>query len=191
MALVLGDNIFYGHGWAELLQQAAQRTAGATIFAYQVRDPERYGVVSFDGQGSAIGIEEKPKNPPSSWAVTGLYFYDNAVVRYAAEIKPSRRGELEITDVNQKYLAAGALHVERMGRGFAWLDTGTFESMIDAATFVQTVERRQGMKIACLEEIAYRMKFIGREQMVALAKHTEKSGYGRYLLRILEERSDD
>jgi glucose-1-phosphate thymidylyltransferase len=152
-----------------------------------VRDPERYGVVTFDGQGSATGIEEKPTTPTSNWAVTGLYFYDNAVVRYATEIKPSRRGELEITDVNRKYLAAGTLRVERMGRGFAWLDTGTFESMIDAATFVQTVERRQGTKVACLEEVAYRMKFISRDELIALAQRAESNGYGSYLLRVADE----
>jgi glucose-1-phosphate thymidylyltransferase len=187
VALVLGDNIFFGHGWPELLQRAAEREAGATIFAYQVRDPERYGVVSFDDKGRATGIEEKPKKPTSNWAVTGLYFYDNEVVRYAAEIKPSRRGELEITDVNRKYLATNALQLERMGRGFTWLDTGTFESMIDAAAFVQTVERRQGMKIACLEEIAYRMKFISHNDLIVLAKETKNSGYGDYLLRIQDE----
>jgi glucose-1-phosphate thymidylyltransferase len=187
VALALGDNIFYGHGWSEMLQRAAGREAGATIFAYQVSDPERYGVVSFDDSGRATSLEEKPKKPASSWAVTGLYFYDNDVVRYASEIKPSGRGELEITDINQKYLEANTLDVERMGRGFAWLDTGTFESMIDAATFVQTVERRQGMKIACLEEIAYRMNFISRNDMIQLAQVMEKSGYGSYLRRIVDE----
>jgi glucose-1-phosphate thymidylyltransferase len=187
VALVLGDNIFFGHGWPELLQQAAEREVGATIFTYQVVDPDRYGVVSFDSDGRAMGIAEKPSGPASNWAVTGLYFYDNEVVRYAAEIKPSGRGELEITDVNQKYLDSGKLHVQRMGRGFAWLDTGTFESMIDAAAFVQTVEHRQGMKIACLEEIAYRMKFISQNDMLVLAKETAKSGYGNYLLKILDE----
>ena len=191
VALVLGDNIFYGHGWAEMLRRAAERETGAVVFAYQVDDPGRYGVVSFDAAGRALSLEEKPKAPASNWAVTGLYFYDNDVVRYASEIKPSGRGELEITDVNRKYLDAERLNVERLGRGFAWLDTGTFEAMLDAAAFVHTVERRQGLKIACLEEIAYRMKFIGREQMIALARDTEKSGYGRYLLRILEERADD
>ena len=187
VALVLGDNIFYGHGWAEMLRRAAERETGAVVFAYQVDDPGRYGVVSFDAAGRALSLEEKPKAPASNWAVTGLYFYDNDVVRYASEIKPSGRGELEITDVNRKYLDAERLNVERLGRGFAWLDTGTFEAMVDAAAFVHTVERRQGLKIACLEEIAYRMKFIGREHMIALAKDTEKSGYGSYLLRILEE----
>ena len=156
VALVLGDNIFFGHGLPELLDRAVGRKTGATVFAYQVRDPERYGVVAFDGDGRATSIAEKPSNPASHWAVTGLYFYDNDVVRYASEVRPSWRGELEITDVIMRYLDAGALHVERMGRGFAWLDTGTFESLIDAATFVQTLEKRQGMKIACPEEIAFR-----------------------------------
>ena len=186
VALVLGDNIFFGQGLSQLLKRAADRSAGATIFAYQVSDPERYGVVAFDGSGRAIAIEEKPKKPSSNWAVTGLYFYDNDVVRHAAAVKPSWRNELEITDVNMLYLAAGSLNVELMGRGFAWLDTGTFESLIDAGTFVQTLEKRQGMKIACPEEIAYRMGFITREQVVSLAKSLEKSGYGGYLLNILE-----
>ena len=186
VALVLGDNIFFGQGLSQLLKRAADRSAGATIFAYQVSDPERYGVVAFDGSGRAIAIEEKPKKPSSNWAVTGLYFYDNDVVRHAAAVRPSWRNELEITDVNMLYLAAGSLNVELMGRGFAWLDTGTFESLIDAGTFVQTLEKRQGMKIACPEEIAYRMGFITREQVVSLAKSLEKSGYGGYLLNILE-----
>ena len=159
VALVLGDNLFFGHGLAELLKRAADRENGATVFAYQVRDPERYGVVTFDDAGRAVRVEEKPNNAGSNWAITGLYFFDNHVLRYATEIKPSWRGELEITDVNNCYLAAGALHVEKMGRGFAWLDTGTFELLIDAASFVQTLEKRQGMKIACPEEIAYRMGF--------------------------------
>ena len=187
VVLALGDNIFFGHGLPEMLQRAADREAGATVFAYQVRVPERYGVVSFDGTGRATALEEKPKNVSSNWAITGLYFYDNEIVRYAAEVKPSWRGELEITDVNKKYLATSTLHVERMGRGFAWFDTGTFESMVDAATFVQTVENRQGMKIACPEEIAYRMNFISRDELMALAKETERSGYGSYLLKILGE----
>jgi glucose-1-phosphate thymidylyltransferase len=187
VALVLGDNIFFGHGWPEQLQRAAKRKTGATIFAYQVRDPERYGVVAFKDGGRVTSLDEKPKNPTSAWAVTGLYFYDNEVTRYASEIEPSPRGELEITDVNRKYLEHDTLHVERMGRGFAWLDTGTFEAMIDAAAFVHTVERRQGLKIACLEEIAYRMNFIGRDALIALAQETDNSGYGAYLLRILDE----
>jgi glucose-1-phosphate thymidylyltransferase len=186
VALILGDNIFFGHGWQDLLMRAATRDSGATIFAYQVRDPERYGVVTFDNEGRATRLEEKPRDPVSSWAVTGLYFYDNDVVRYARAIKPSARGELEITDLNSRYLDAQALHVERMGRGFAWLDTGTFESMVEASTFVQTVERRQGMKISCLEEIAYRMQFITADQLVATAKRLENSGYGRYLLDVLD-----
>ena len=162
VALVLGDNLFFGHGLQDLLHNAAHRTEGATVFAYQVRDPERYGVVSFDTDGRATSIDEKPKKPASNWAVTGLYFFDNKVVRHAAEIKPSWRGELEITDVNARYLRDNALNVERMGRGFAWLDTGTFDSLVEAASFVQTLERRQGMKICCPEEIAYRMGFITR-----------------------------
>jgi glucose-1-phosphate thymidylyltransferase len=186
VSLVLGDNIFFGHGLSEMLAQAAARPAGATIFAYQVRDPERYGVVSFDGTGRAVDLAEKPKTPASNWAVTGLYFYDNEVIRHAAAVKPSARGELEITDVNRRYLAAGALHVERMGRGFAWLDTGTFETLIDAASFVQTLEQRQGMKIACPEEIAYRMGFIDRNRLHDLARALCKSGYGEYLLGLLE-----
>jgi glucose-1-phosphate thymidylyltransferase len=186
VALVLGDNIFFGHGLPEILRRAAARAAGATIFAYQVRDPERYGVVTFDAAGRALAIAEKPHSPASRWAVTGLYFFDNEVVRHAAQVKPSRRGELEITDVNMRYLAAGALHVEQMGRGFAWLDTGTLESLIDAATFVQTLEERQGMKIACPEEIAYRMGFITRDELIARAQGLSKSGYGDYLIRMID-----
>ncbi len=186
VSLVLGDNIFFGHGLPEMLAQAVARPAGATIFAYQVRDPERYGVVGFDAAGHAADLTEKPKVPASNWAVTGLYVYDNEVVRHAAEVKPSARGELEITDVNRRYMAAGALHVVRMGRGFAWLDTGTFESLIDAASFVQTLEQRQGMKIACPEEIAYRMGFIDRQRLHDLARALCKSGYGEYLLGLLD-----
>ena len=186
VSLVLGDNIFFGHGFPEMLAAARARATGATVFAYQVRDPERYGVVSFDEQGRATGIIEKPKQPASNWAITGLYFYDNNVVRYAAEVKPSGRGELEITDINMRYLRAGTLEVARMGRGFAWLDTGTFESLIDAASFVQTLEQRQGMKVACPEEIAYRMGFITRAQLVELAHSLLKSGYGEYLTRLLD-----
>jgi glucose-1-phosphate thymidylyltransferase len=181
VALVLGDNVFFGHGLPEILQRAAARATGATIFAYQVRDPERYGVVSFDSAGRALTIAEKPANPASRWAVTGLYFYDNEVVRHARGVRPSARGELEITDLNMRYLAAGALHVELMGRGFAWLDTGTFDALIDAGTFVHTLEERQGMKIACPEEIAYRMGFITRDDLLRLAASLEKSGYGQYL----------
>jgi glucose-1-phosphate thymidylyltransferase len=186
VSLVLGDNIFFGHGLPEMLAAASARNTGATIFAYQVRDPERYGVVSFDKQGRATDIIEKPKNPVSNWAVTGLYFYDKDVVRYAAEVKPSGRGELEITDLNMQYLRAGTLEVARMGRGFAWLDTGTFESLIDAASFVQTIELRQGMKIACPEEIAYRMGFITRTQLRDLANSLMKNGYGEYLARLVD-----
>ncbi len=185
VALVLGDNIFFGHGLPELLKSAAGRSSGATVFAYQVSDPERYGVVSFDSNGRATAIDEKPKIPKSNWAVTGLYFYDSEVVRHAMAVKPSWRNELEITDVNMAYLESGSLKVELMGRGFAWLDTGTFESLIEAGNFVQTLEKRQGMKIACPEEIAYRMGYITREQVGAIAKSLAKSGYGNYLLRIL------
>jgi glucose-1-phosphate thymidylyltransferase len=186
VSLVLGDNIFFGHGLPEMLAAASARNTGATVFAYQVRDPERYGVVSFDEHGRPTGIVEKPKSPASNWAVTGLYFYDNNVVRYASEIRPSNRGELEITDLNLRYLRAGALEVARMGRGFAWLDAGTFESLIDAASFVQTIEQRQGMKIACPEEIAYRMGFIGRSQLLDLAHSLMKNGYGEYLARLVD-----
>ena len=186
VALVLGDNLFFGHGLQDLLYNAAHRSEGATVFAYQVRDPERYGVVSFDTAGRAIGIDEKPKKPKSNWAVTGLYFFDNKVVRHAAEVKPSLRGELEITDVNARYLRDNALNVERMGRGFAWLDTGTFDSLVEAASFVQTLEQRQGMKICCPEEIAYRMGFISRVQLVELAGSLGKSGYGDYLVRLAD-----
>jgi glucose-1-phosphate thymidylyltransferase len=186
VSLVLGDNIFFGHGLPEMLAAASARNTGATVFAYQVRDPERYGVVSFDEHGRPTGIIEKPKSPASNWAVTGLYFYDNNVIRYASEIRPSNRGELEITDLNLRYLRAGALEVARMGRGFAWLDAGTFESLIDAASFVQTIEQRQGMKIACPEEIAYRMGFIGRTQLRDLARSLVKNGYGEYLARLVD-----
>jgi glucose-1-phosphate thymidylyltransferase len=183
--MVLGDNIFFGHGLPELLSRAACRDEGATVFAYHVRDPERYGVVTFDTDGQPSRIEEKPKKPTSNWAITGLYFFDNDVVRHARCVEPSARGELEITDLQMRYLSAKALHVERMGRGFAWLDTGTVESLIDAASFVQTLEARQGMKIACLEEVAFRQGFIDRDQVIALAKPLEKSGYGRYLIDVV------
>lgn len=185
VAMVLGDNIFFGHGLPELLAKAAAREQGATVFAYHVRDPERYGVVTFDENDRALRIEEKPTHPSSNWAVTGLYFFDNNVVRHALAVKPSARGELEITDLQTCYLTAGTLSVERMGRGFAWLDTGTFESLIDAASFVQTLEMRQGMKVACLEEIAFRLGFIDRDQVMVLAKSLEKSGYGSYLLDVI------
>ena len=186
VALVLGDNLFFGHGLAELLKLAADREKGATVFAYQVRDPERYGVVTFDYSERAVRIEEKPNSVASNWAITGLYFFDNNVLRYAVEVKPSWRGELEITDVHNRYLAAGTLHVEKMGRGFAWLDTGTFASLIDAAGFVQTLEKRQGMKIACPEEIAYRMGFINRARLLELAESMKKSGYGDYLTSLAD-----
>jgi glucose-1-phosphate thymidylyltransferase len=184
VAMVLGDNIFFGHGLPELLAKAVACQRGATVFAYHVRDPERYGVVTFDENNRAVSIEEKPARPSSNWAITGLYFFDNDVVRYASQVRPSARGELEITDLQTCYLSDGALHVERMGRGFAWLDTGTFQSLIDAASFVQTLETRQGMKVACLEEIAFRQRFIDREQLMSLAKPLEKSGYGAYLIDL-------
>jgi glucose-1-phosphate thymidylyltransferase len=185
VAMVLGDNIFFGHGLPELLAKAAANQQGATVFAYHVSDPERYGVVTFDQKDRAVRIDENPAHPSSNWAITGLYFFDNDVVRYASQVKPSARGELEITDLQTCYLSAGALHVERMGRGFAWLDTGTFQSLIDAASFVQTLETRQGMKVACLEEIAFRQGFIDREQLIDLAKPLEKSGYGAYLTDLV------
>lgn len=185
--LVLGDNIFFGHGLTDVLERARQRSSGATVFAYHVADPERYGVVDFDAQMRALSIEEKPPQPKSNWAVTGLYFYDQKVVDIAANISPSARGELEITDVNDAYLKQGQLHVEVMGRGYAWLDTGTPDSLLEAAEFVGTLERRQGTKIACPEEIAFRMGFIDREQLgVAIAK-LGKSDYARYLRGVADE----
>jgi glucose-1-phosphate thymidylyltransferase len=187
VALVLGDNIFFGHGLPDMLRAAAARKAGASVFAYQVSDPQRYGVVSFDKAGKALTLEEKPENPRSNWAVTGVYFYDNDVVRLARSLKPSKRGELEITDLNRLYLDAGKLAVERMGRGFAWLDTGTFESLLSASSFVQTLEQRQGVKIACLEEIAYRMGTIGKDDLLRIAREMQKSGYGDYLLAVARE----
>ncbi|MDX2235629.1 MAG: glucose-1-phosphate thymidylyltransferase RfbA [Hyphomonadaceae bacterium] len=185
-ALILGDNIFYGHGLPAALQAASGR-AGATVFAYHVADPERYGVVSFDAAGNAQTIEEKPLAPKSNWAVTGLYFYDAEVVDIARAVKPSARNELEITDVNRAYLDRGALAVERIGRGFAWLDTGTPDSLLEAASFVQTMERRQGLRIACLEEIAFKMGFISLDALRALAEPIKKSDYGKYLLRVAAE----
>ena len=186
VAMVLGDNIFFGHGLSDMLTRASGREQGGTIFAYHVPDPERYGVVTFDEAAYPVGIEEKPKSPRSNWAITGLYFFDNEVVRYASEVKPSARGELEITELQLRYLQMKRLNVEKMGRGFAWLDTGTFESLIDAGSFVQTLETRQGMKVACLEEIAYRQGFITRDQVLVLARSLEKSGYGEYLRQVID-----
>jgi len=187
VALALGDNIFYGHGFPEYLHRAVERESGATVFGYWVRDPERYGVVEFDAAGRAVSLEEKPKSPRSHYAVTGLYFYDNRVVDIASQLKPSARGELEITDVNLVYLRETALHVERMGRGIAWLDTGTHEALLQASNFIQAIEERQGLKVACVEEIAYRMGYISAEDVRRIAKVMEKSGYGQYLLSMLEQ----
>ncbi len=187
VCLILGDNIFHGHGLIDTLQRAAKQEAGATVFGYYVQDPERYGVVEFDADGQAISIEEKPAQPKSNHAVTGLYFYDNAVVEIAKQIRPSPRGELEITDVNNVYLQQGKLRVERLGRGCAWLDTGTHDSLLDAAIFIRVLEKRQGQKVASPEETAFRMGFIDGDQLKALAEPLVKSGYGAYLLRVLEE----
>jgi glucose-1-phosphate thymidylyltransferase len=187
-ALILGDNIFYGANLTGLLQSASQRDSGATVFGYYVQDPERYGVVQFDAQGKVIDLLEKPKTPPSNYAVTGIYFYDGRASALARALKPSPRGELEITDLNRAYLALGDLHVERLGRGTAWLDTGTHNSLLDAGVFVRIIEERQGLKVACVEEIAWRSGFIDTELLVKLAAPLSKSGYGEYLLRIVKER---
>jgi glucose-1-phosphate thymidylyltransferase len=188
VALILGDNIFHGHDLVSLLTRASKKKRGATIFAYPVDDPQRYGVVEFDRAGRAVGIEEKPKRPRSRYAVVGLYFYDNRVVEIAAKLKPSARGELEITDLNKAYLARGSLAVMPMGRGYAWLDTGTHESLLEASHFIETIERRQGLKVACPEEIAYRMGYISGAKLKALARPLAKSGYGQYLMKMLGER---
>jgi len=185
--LVLGDNIFYGHDLVKLLDHASSQSVGATVFAYHVHDPERYGVVGFNDSGTATSIEEKPAHPQSNYAITGLYFYDNQVVDIASELKPSARGELEITDVNKIYLQQQQLNVETMGRGYAWLDTGTHESMNEASVFIETIERRQGLKIACPEEIAFRSGFINAEKLAKLAQPLAKNGYGQYLLQLLNE----
>jgi glucose-1-phosphate thymidylyltransferase len=187
-ALILGDNIFYGHELAQQVQRATARQSGATVFAYHVHDPERYGVVEFDSIGRAVTLEEKPERPRSNYAVTGLYFYDNQVLDLAASISPSARGEYEITDVNRLYLEAGTLHVEVMGRGMAWLDTGTHESLLEASSFIEIIEKRQGLKVACPEEIAYRFGWISREDVARIAEPLKKNGYGQYLLRLLDER---
>ena len=186
-ALVLGDNIFYGADFAQVLQRVVRQESGATVFAYYVSDPERYGVVSFDANGHALSLEEKPVQPQSNYAVTGLYFYDKDIVDIARTVRPSARGELEITDVNKVYLAAGKLHVERLRRGYAWLDTGTHESLLAAASFVQTIQARQGLKISCIEEIAYRMGYIDEEQVLRLAEPLAKNEYGTYLKRLIRE----
>jgi glucose-1-phosphate thymidylyltransferase len=186
-ALILGDNIFYGANLSELLSSASQRTVGATVFGYYVQDPERYGVVEFDEEGRVIDLLEKPINPPSNYAVTGIYFYDDRAPAMARSIKPSARGELEITDLNRAYLKEGGLSVERLGRGTAWLDTGTHNSLLDAGVFVRIIEERQGLKVACVEEVAWRMGFIDAAQLKDLARPLQKSGYGEYLLRILKD----
>ncbi|KTD56951.1 glucose-1-phosphate thymidylyltransferase [Legionella sainthelensi] len=187
VCLVLGDNIFYGHGFTRQLREAAARQTGATVFGYPVKDPERFGVVEFDAQMRAISIEEKPKNPKSHYAVTGLYFYDNQVVNIAKQVRPSYRGELEISCINQFYLECGNLQVELLGRGFAWLDTGTHESLLEASSFVQTIEHRQGLKIACLEEIAYKNSWISKDMLEEIGKKLSKNSYGTYLLQLVDQ----
>jgi glucose-1-phosphate thymidylyltransferase len=187
VALALGDNVFYGHGLPDILRRASSRTEGATIFGYTVKDPDRYGVVEFDAAGRPVSIDEKPHKPKSSWAVTGLYFYDNHVLDIAAGLEPSARGELEITDINRTYLERGCLHVERLGRGIAWLDTGTYEALLHASNFVQSIEERQGLMIACLEEIAYRLGYVTADHVRRLAEPMKKAGYGEYLLKMLEQ----
>ncbi|MDA8137559.1 MAG: glucose-1-phosphate thymidylyltransferase RfbA [Desulfobacteraceae bacterium] len=187
VCLILGDNIFYGHGLPEIMAAAARRTQGATVFGYWVKDPQRYGVVAFDKGGKAIDIQEKPKAPPSNWAVTGLYFYDQAVVEMASALKPSSRGELEITDLNRAYLSQGRLFVEKLGRGIAWLDTGTHESMMQASSFIEVIEQRQGLKVACIEEIAYYKGYIDREQVLRLAHPLRNNGYGQYLVDLVAQ----
>jgi len=189
VCLILGDNIFYGYGFSAMLREAANRERGATVFGYHVTDPERFGVVEFDAAGKAVSIEEKPKAPKSNYAVTGLYFYDNSVVEIARQVKPSARGELEITDVNNAYLQRGDLHVSLLGRGFAWLDTGTHDSLMEASHFVQTIEARQGLKVACLEEIAYHQGWLSKEQLARQAEALSKTGYGQYLRRLLVSQS--
>jgi glucose-1-phosphate thymidylyltransferase len=189
VVLILGDNIFYGHGLPDCLQNAIKNKKGATVFAYQVRDPERYGIVEFDASGQAIALKEKPKRPRSPWAVTGLYFYDNRVVDVARSLKPSARGELEITDVNNQYLKWGDLHVEKLGRGVAWLDTGTCESLQHASSFIQALQQRQGLMVACVEEIAYHYGWISPQDLLRIAESMHKNDYGQYLMRLLESGS--
>lgn len=187
VALALGDNLFYGHGLPDLLHKATARREGATLFGYWVKDPQRYGVVEFDAAGDPIGLEEKPARPKSPYAITGLYFYDNRVFEYAESLKPSARGELEITDLNREYLSSGKLHVEKMGRGIAWLDTGTHDALMQASSFIQAIEERQGLQVACLEEIAWRMGYIAKSDVIRIAESMANSKYGQYLLHLLEE----